>query len=122
MTKFKHLALLLLAAVVMFGCSNYNDTELRNDVSDLQSRVEKLEAWCTTANGQITALQGMVTALQANDYVTGVTPVLEGASESEPQHPSGERVACALCQVATSLPLYDTIITFVLSPRRQTRG
>ena len=81
MKKFKHLALLLLAAVVVFGCSKYDDTELKNNVSDLQSRVEKLEKWCDTANGQITSLQGLITALQGNDYVTGVTPVMEGTTE-----------------------------------------
>lgn len=81
MKKFKHLALLLLAAVVVFGCSKYDDTELKNNVSDLQSRVEKLEKWCETANSQITSLQGLVTVLQGNDYVTGVIPVMEGTTE-----------------------------------------
>lgn len=81
MKKFKHFALLLLAAVVVFGCSKYDDTELRNDVSDLQSRVAKLEEWCKTTNSQISALQGLVEALQANDYVTGVTPIMEGSKE-----------------------------------------
>lgn len=81
MKKFKHFALLLLAAVLVFGCSKYDDTELRNDVSDLQSRVEKLESWCTTTNTQISALQGLVTALEGNDYVTGVTPIIEGTKE-----------------------------------------
>lgn len=79
MKKFKHLALLLLAAFVVFGCSKYDDTDLRNDVSDLQSRVEKLEKWCETTNTQISALQGMVAALEAKDFVTGVTPITEGA-------------------------------------------
>ena len=79
MKKFKHFALLLLAAVMVFGCSKYDDTELRNDVSDLQSRVEKLEKWCETTNTQISALQGIVTALEAKDYVTGVSPITEGS-------------------------------------------
>lgn len=82
MTKFKHFALLLLAAITMFGCSSdYDDSGIKKDISDLQSRVEKLEKWCDTANGQITSLQGLVTALQNNDYVTGVTPVMEGTTE-----------------------------------------
>lgn len=81
MKKIKFYALSLLAAVVMFGCSKYDDTELRNDVNDLKSRVEKLEAWCNTANGQISALQGLVTALENKDFITGVTPIMEGTKE-----------------------------------------
>lgn len=79
MNKFRHYALLLVTAMAVFGCSkDYDDTELKQDISDLQSRVEKLETWCTTVNGQISALQGLVTALEAKDYVTGVSPVTNG--------------------------------------------
>lgn len=82
MRKFKHYALLLIVALAMFGCGDdYDDTALKNDISDLKSRVEKLESWCSTANTQISALQGLVSALQENDYVTGVTPIMEGAKE-----------------------------------------
>lgn len=80
MKKFKFYTLLLLAVITVFGCSkDYDDTELRNDVNDLKSRVAKLEEWCTTTNTQISALQGLVTALEAKDYVTGVSPIMEGA-------------------------------------------
>lgn len=79
MKKFRHYALLLVTAMTVFGCSkDYDDTELKQDISDLQSRVEKLETWCTTVNSQISALQGLVTALEAKDYVTGVSPVING--------------------------------------------
>ena len=79
MKKFRHYALLLVTAMAVFGCSkDYDDTGLKQDISDLQSRVEKLETWCTTVNSQISALQGLVTALEANDYVTGVSPVTNG--------------------------------------------
>ena len=79
MKKFRHYALLLVTAMAVFGCSkDYDDTELKQDISDLQSRVEKLETWCTTVNGQISALQGLVTALEAKGYVTGVSPVTNG--------------------------------------------
>lgn len=84
MKKFKHYALLLLVAVMALTTScgeDYDDTAIKKDIADLQSRVEKLEKWCDTANGQITSLQGLVTTLQNNDYVTGVTPVMEGTEE-----------------------------------------
>ena len=79
MKKFRHYALLLVTAMTVFGCSkDYDDTAIKNDISDLQSRVEKLETWCTTVNSQISALQVLVTALEAKDYVTGVSPVING--------------------------------------------
>ena len=77
MKKFKYYAGLLLIAVAVSVTScgeDYDDTAIKNDIADLQSRVEKLETWCTTANGQISALQGLVSALEANNYVTGVSP------------------------------------------------
>ena len=80
MKTIKYYTMLLVATVVMFGCSKYDDSELRNDVNDLQSRVEKLEKWCETTNTQISALQGVVTALEAKDFVTGVTPITEGSA------------------------------------------
>ena len=68
----------LLMAIALFSCGDdYDDTALRNDVNDLKSRVEQLESWCSTANSQISALQGLVSALQENDYVTGVSPVVD---------------------------------------------
>ncbi|MDC2613664.1 MULTISPECIES: PL29 family lyase N-terminal domain-containing protein [Bacteroides] len=79
MKKFRHYALLLVMVMAVFGCSkDYDDTAIKNDISDLQSRVEKLETWCTTVNSQISALQVLVTALEANDYVTGVSLTSDG--------------------------------------------
>ena len=42
---------------------------------------EALKALVTQANSNIEALQASVTALESNDYVTGVTPVMDGANE-----------------------------------------
>lgn len=74
--KIKHLFVALLTVTALWSCGDdYDDTALRNDVDDLKSRVEKLETWCTTVNGQISALQGLVIALEDKDYVTGVSPL-----------------------------------------------
>lgn len=82
MGRLKHLGMSLLLATTFFSCGDdYDDTALRNDVNDLKSRVEKLESWCSTTNTQISALQGLVSALEQNDYVTGVTPIVEGSVE-----------------------------------------
>lgn len=79
MRKFKQFAIVLFTALAVFSCGDdYDDTAIRNDIKDLQSRVEKLETWCTSVNSQISALQVAVSALEANDYVTGVSPVEGG--------------------------------------------
>lgn len=81
MKQFRLYALLLLATALVFGCSKYDDTELKKDINDLKSRVEKLETWCSTANSQISALQVLVSALEQKDYVTDVSPIMDGAKE-----------------------------------------
>lgn len=75
------LCLTLLLAVMIIGCDDGELAQLQKDVTDLKSRVETLETWCNTANTQICALQGLVTALEQNDYVTGVTPIVENSKE-----------------------------------------
>ena len=84
MKIFNPFLLSLLMAIALISCGDdYDDTALRNDVNDLKSRVEQLESWCSTANSQISALQGLVSALQENDYVTGVSPVVDPTTGEE---------------------------------------
>lgn len=75
------LYLMLLLAAMIIGCDDGELAQLQKDVTDLKSRVETLETWCNTTNTQICALRGLVTALEQNDYVTGVTPVVENSKE-----------------------------------------
>lgn len=83
MKRMKLFALSLLMGAALFSCGDdYDDTALKNEIDDLKTRVEKLEDWCDTANGQISALQGLVSAMEQNDYITGVTPVVEGTKET----------------------------------------
>lgn len=72
----------LLAASLVTGCKEYDDTGIRKDIADLQGRVESLEAWCETAKGQISALQSLVAAVESRDYITGVDPVTEAGKET----------------------------------------
>ena len=72
----------MLAASLVTGCKEYDDTGIRKDIADLQGRVESLEAWCETAKGQISALQSLVAAVESRDYITGVEPVTEAGKET----------------------------------------
>ncbi len=75
-----------VAYMVMCTCSfwlssctdDYNDSELRNDIENLEDRVTTLEKWQKSVNGNIQSLQNLVAALEDKDYVTGVTPLEDG--------------------------------------------
>ena len=70
-------AVTLLCAV---GCSEsgYDDSLLRNELTDLANRVAKLEQLCQQMNTNISSLQTIVNALQQNDFITAVAPVTQG--------------------------------------------
>lgn len=64
-------------AILVSSCSEYDDTEIWNKLSDHENRIVKLEELCRQMNTNITALQTIVNALQKNDYITNVAPVRE---------------------------------------------
>ncbi len=59
------------------GGDDYDDTAIRNEISDLANRVAKLEQLCQQMNTNISSLQTIVNALQKNDYITAVTPITQ---------------------------------------------
>lgn len=69
---------MLLVACEAF--EKYDDTELRNEVTDLANRVAKLEQLCQQLNTNIGSLQTIVTALEQNDFITSVSPINEGGN------------------------------------------
>lgn len=75
--------LTLFAAISMLfvaGCGgdDYDDTAIRNEITDLANRVAKLEQLCQQMNTNISSLQTIVNALQQNDFITAVVPVTQG--------------------------------------------
>ena len=65
----------------MLSSCKYDDDDIWNSVHGLEDRVAKLEELCKQMNTNISSLQTIVTALQNNDYVTGVTPVMQSGKE-----------------------------------------
>ena len=65
----------------LFSCDDYDDTDIRNDIENLEDRVAALEEWQQSVNTNIQSLQGLVEALESRDYITGVTPIVEGDEE-----------------------------------------
>ena len=70
----KKLFFAVVSALMAFSCSQYDDTNLKDRVDNLENRVTALEKLQT----QMDELQTLVKAIQNKDYVTGVTPIMEG--------------------------------------------
>ena len=71
---------IMTMAIVLSSCK-YNDDDIWNSVHNLEDRVAKLEELCQQMNTNVSSLQTIVTALQSNDYITGITPVVENGKE-----------------------------------------
>ena len=67
-------------AIVLSSCK-YNDDDIWNSMHNLEDRVAKLEELCKQMNTNVSSLQTIVTALQSNDYITGITPIVENGKE-----------------------------------------
>lgn len=71
-----------MVCACMFGLSScgddYDDSELRGDIENLDSRITALEEWQKSVNTDIRSLQSLVEALEDKDYVTAVTPLEDG--------------------------------------------
>lgn len=71
-----------MVCACMFGLSScgddYDDSELRGDIENLDSRITALEEWQKSVNTDIRSLQSLVEVLEDKDYVTAVTPLEDG--------------------------------------------
>ena len=69
----------MACGLLLFGCSKeYDDSALRNDLSDLENRVAKLEELCKQMNTNISSLQKIVDALQDNLSISKVEQISDG--------------------------------------------
>ena len=79
--KCRHLIWLPVLCVTLAGCKDdFDDSELREQIADLDGRLTSLEKLCAQMNTNISSMQTIVNALQQNDYITGVTPITEGGN------------------------------------------
>lgn len=71
----KKLLFSVLAGLSLFvACTQYDDTAIVDRIDNLESRVNALEKLQT----QMEELKALVKAIENKDYVTAVTPILEG--------------------------------------------
>ena len=73
----KIVTLLIFGLMSLASCTEYDEVAMWNKNEDMGSRLAALERLCDRMNTNIVSLQRIVEALQANDYVTGVAPVVE---------------------------------------------
>lgn len=77
----KHIFYTLLLFLSLAACEKYDDSRIWDELHKQEERIKKLESLCATLNSNISAIESLVTALQAQDYVTGVSSIIEGGSE-----------------------------------------
>ena len=73
----KIVTLLIFGLMSLASCTEYDEVAMWNKNEDMGSRLAALERLCDRMNTNIASLQRIVEAWQANDYVTGVAPVVE---------------------------------------------
>ena len=78
----KIVTLLIFGLMSLASCTEYDEVAMWNKNEDMGSRLAALERLCDRMNTNIASLQRIVEALQANDYVTGVAPVVENGETS----------------------------------------
>jgi hypothetical protein len=79
MKKLTYMAFAILLALA--SCQKYDHTAILNQLRDHEERIQKLETLCNRLNTNISAMQALLVALQENDYITGITPLMENGKE-----------------------------------------
>ena len=78
----KGILLIFTVLATLIGCGQYDDSELKSDISDLKSRMAALEKQCKNMNENLTSLQAIVDAIQKQDGVVSVTDLPDGQGYS----------------------------------------
>ena len=75
--KCLHLVWLSLLCVTFAGCKDdFDDSELRGQIADLDGRLTSLEKLCAQMNTNISSMQTIINALQQNDFKPLPPPVI----------------------------------------------
>jgi hypothetical protein len=79
MSRVKQFLSLLVISLLVAGISGcYDDSDLKNSVSELEKKLEALEALVNKANGDIATMQVLVNALNAGKVITNVATTSDG--------------------------------------------
>lgn len=67
-------------AIGVVACSEYDDSDIKSDISDLQSRVSALEEIVENLQSEMISIQTIVSAISSGDWIVSVTSFSEDNS------------------------------------------
>lgn len=82
--KMKSIWIAMLLTVISFGmgsCTKDDLDDIRKELQEHNERLTALEEWQKSVNTDISSLQSLIRALESKNFITGVTPVIEGTEE-----------------------------------------
>ena len=67
---------IFLAVIIIFaGCNKYDDTQLREQMDNIQSQIDEMDVKLQQLNANLDAFQTIVNALDGKDFITSVQEV-----------------------------------------------
>ena len=70
--------LFIIAFSVLLLDACYDDSELRSDIEEMKSKIERLEKMCELMNGEILSVQSIVDAIEKRDYISSYERLSDG--------------------------------------------
>ena len=78
MKRFAYIFCSLVLCLASCAPAAYDDSAVVDRLDDMEQRIEELEKQYGKAQEDIEALRTLIGVLQSRDYITSVTPILEG--------------------------------------------
>ena len=78
MNRFTYILCTLALCLASCAPAAYDDSGVTDRLDEIEQRIEELEKQYGKAQEDIEALRAIIEVLQSRDYITSVTPILEG--------------------------------------------
>ena len=78
MKQYVYILITLLLLFTSCEPTPYDDSGILDRFDELEQRIDELEAQCDKADEDIAALRAIIDVLQSRDYITSVTPIMNG--------------------------------------------
>ena len=78
MKQYVYILITLLLLFTSCEPTPYDDSGILDRFDELEQRIDELEAQCDKADEDIATLRAIIEVLQSRDYITSVTPIMNG--------------------------------------------